>query len=579
MLKSRLIYVAFVVSSFLFEQSSFGMRVGFEFQLEGSLCSPWSLHQSLQKREIFCCEWNSRKLWHIELDGTDIEYVTEPHALQDTDTIKLCINSILEANKKLVEVVTRVDEHENASIGYWYDIFSQSYRKDGICICALPFLDGIKSQEIKQIPNWEPRWQPQLTIQHQLSKTIPLCRCLFRESAVISEIVEKDTPNSLALNEKSSIAGLVFLQNHALQGIKRSFDSPLNEDTVFLKHVAVAVCQVRNDVGENRSLPDLLKDKKVVDLVNNPQLCAVISNPMYALLRPSLLGYLELSRSPQVKSLLSELSSRKDGYVDSLLLMHKTLQDYNFAHQFDAKRWTHFMSRRPFSIMYQDIINSQDHASLAAVHSYETYVDLFNKSVKVASFSLRTNYAEQFYDKNLDIMNLEWLVHYFPIELQGDLLSSVLKEGLLSSCMLSCMNVEKAIADKVISSELGDMVKLIGNDAVFYNKVLSSVQSPEKACFLSIEKHEEVFRLNVEHRDSLTDAMSPLFPLDLDDSMGRYKEASAQLEVSTYGSAVVEFRSIQYVKNPQHEGDMVFLTDPLFLDNDVGYLRELLQSL
>lgn len=59
--------------------------------------------------------------------------------------------------------------------------------------------------------------------------------------------------------------------------------------------------------------------------------------------------------------------------------------------------------------------------------------------------------------------------------------------------------------------------------------------------------------------------------------MGSYRD-SGKYDVQRYGSAIVEFRSIQYVKNPKHQGNAVFLTDPKFLLVDIEYLMELLGS-
>ena len=564
---------------------SVGMRVGLELQLEGALCGSWSLHQSLQKQEIFRCEWNSQKLWHVELDGTDIEYVTEPYELGKDELIEHCIISILEANKKLEEVVQRERVNEGGSIGDWYRRFYDSSTGMGFSVSALPFFEKVIGNEIRQIPDWKSRWQPQLTVQHPLRKTITLCSLLFSGS-VISKFVEDALPKEEIFSRESSIAGFVFLHSHELQGVKNSFDYPLNKDTAFLTHVATAVCKVfleKNPPDATGvtvdNLKDLLKDRATVELVNNPQIGYVISNPIYALFRPELGKYYSLSNSKQSKDILENLQSHRDKHIDSLLLMHRTLQDYNFAHQFDAKRWTHFMSRRPFSMMYRDIIEYPDDESTKALKYYKSYTDLFNKSVKVASFSLPTNYAEQFYDVNGNIINLERLGNYFPAELQGDLMSEILKNGLLSSHMLSCIDVNKAVADKIFSKSLAGVISLMGNNEAFYREVLTTVESPKEKCFLNIEKKQETdIRLDIVHR-GICDFMSPLFPLDLDDAMGRYRESSDHYNVSAYGSAIVEFRSIQYVKNPQHEGENVFLTDPLFLQIDLKHLMNLLGSL
>ena len=80
--------------------------------------------------------------------------------------------------------------------------------------------------------------------------------------------------------------------------------------------------------------------------------------------------------------------------------------------------------------------------------------------------------------------------------------------------------------------------------------MLSTVEQPEKRCSLCVRKDKKQrIKLEAVCQNKNVDFMSPLFSLDSDDAMGRYDEPSDCYGVSTYGSAIVEFRSIQYVIN------------------------------
>lgn len=557
-------------------QTELPFRVGFEFQMEGAICSPWSLHQSLQKKEMFFCAGADGKLWRVELDGVDIEYVTEPFEDSYFKKENECVESILIANKVLSSVLSN-SGNVKVYIGDWYcELYrTLSNSKLKCAIFPVPFLWEVVGRRIKSPNNWETRWQPQVTIQHPLQATIGLCFTLFKGTEV-EKFVQEALPNE-SLNKQKALAGLIFLQSHELLGITRSYSYPFDDD-VFLKTLAVSVIRNSENI-EEKSVIDSLKRKETVDLIVDPLMLQTVRAPLLTLL--SVLACQEkvekvrevvgiMQDDVRYNTVLSLLKGHSNKTIDSLVLMLRIFQDFNIAHQFDAKRWTHFMSRRPFSEMLKEVC--VEDASREILSIYGNYSRAFKELSGIGNLELKTNYAEQFYEsENEDPMDLNALLGYFPSELQGDLLSMILKNGLLSSHMLSSIDFNKLPQGNMLSEALVDEIRLIGSVS-YYDAVLASIGSPVERCFFGIE--------GIKKSNSVVscDLLSPPFPLDEDDAMGRYRD-SEKYRVQRYGSAIVEFRSIQYVKNPGHRGNSVFLTDPEFLRIDIDYLMKLLGSI
>lgn len=164
-------------------QTELPFRVGFEFQMEGAICSPWSLHQSLQKKEMFFCTGADGKLWRVELDGVDIEYVTEPLEYSYFKKENECVESILIANEVLSRVLSKSGK---VYIGDWYCELYRAIGSSGLkcAVSPVPFLWEVIGRRIKSPNNWETRWQPQITIQHPLQATVGLCFTLFKGTEV-----------------------------------------------------------------------------------------------------------------------------------------------------------------------------------------------------------------------------------------------------------------------------------------------------------------------------------------------------------------------------------------------------------
>ena len=74
-------------------------KLGFEFQEKNGLVPKAKEDDELQKKPIFEVKYDEEKLWHVEIDGDDIEFVTVPFAYNGQDkneleNLKKCMASI-----------------------------------------------------------------------------------------------------------------------------------------------------------------------------------------------------------------------------------------------------------------------------------------------------------------------------------------------------------------------------------------------------------------------------------------------------------------------------------------------------
>lgn len=96
-------------------------RIGFEFQMGGELCK-WAMKDySLQKSPIFEIGIDGKKLFHIELDGPDIEFVTIPfsHLLGEKIRLEICTNLITNTLEVMMQLCNKSDK--KTTIAEWFE--------------------------------------------------------------------------------------------------------------------------------------------------------------------------------------------------------------------------------------------------------------------------------------------------------------------------------------------------------------------------------------------------------------------------------------------------------------------------
>lgn len=203
-------------------------KLGFEFQESSGLCSWASDNFNVQKKSLFflCSSRTGNKLWHVEIDTDDIEFVTRPFTYSERDELAECIETIIMSANCLKEKLT-----EDISFQTWMRalklLFQDRIKRD---ILGFPFWDsvpyGIKKPRLE---TWNPSFSPQATIQHPLEDTIFLYFGLLGFQSFTTANFAHSLPyrnqfkeahseaNAQKLEEvvgrfRSKVGGLMFLQ-------------------------------------------------------------------------------------------------------------------------------------------------------------------------------------------------------------------------------------------------------------------------------------------------------------------------------------------------------------------------------
>ncbi|MBE6446995.1 MAG: hypothetical protein E7015_00690 [Alphaproteobacteria bacterium] len=593
----KLIKIVCVALCF-FSMSANGMeeaipfRVGFEFQMNGRLCE-WALHNfDLQKKSILSIKGSEKDLFHVELDGPDIEFVTEPFSNTERSLLCECMKNI-----RVIVNTTKsyLDVHREISFVNWKKLLSSEIGEAKIVLTS--FFDVIKEQTIKKLnPNvpWEPSWQPQITVQHPLKSTIFICNTLFSAIPSMKQLIEQSTPSQLQHN--TSLAGLLFLVAHEVVGMTNSYLIPLHSDHILDLAMALAIYFYGRDLTD----PKLLQLS--IEALSDPKLMQLET---HTLMRPYLNCILEQNVDKQA-ALFSELDMR-DAFIQraiastanlgiflqiannaefmyKALLSRDTFESFETVYQFDAKRWMNFMSRRPFSHMFAEIIQSK--SSLVSddisrdVLSHSSFSQVFNQNISFAdqlpSGFYLANYAEQFFDVSRVPINLIGLLPYFDQTVQGSwFLKQLLQNGIFSTTMFTIMNIDKEVPDVLITPIAKALIGRVISEK-YTGDVLSSIEHPQKRNFLFIKKEGTTIKIDASSTSfpESVDLLSPPFILDISDAMGYYREGilKSTYEPEIFGSAIVEFRNIQQAKQLKSERNVSiqagFLTVPDFVEEE-----------
>lgn len=575
------------------EQPSMPFRIGLEFQMNGRLCE-WALNDhGLQKKPIFIIVEDDKEICHVELDGPDIEFVTEHFAKEEKNQLLACVKAI-----KTIIDVTKIQLDSNLVINFknWLDTLFESTK---LQIKTTPFFETIKEGTIKKLNSsapWEPTWQPQMTVQHPLQNTIALCNELFPNITSMQTLIKQSTPTNIS--PATALAGLMFLTAHEMVGMTNSYLMPLHPDHLLDLSMALAMYFH----GQDLTKPDLLQLS--INALSNPGLKELETHP---LMRPCLVAIFEQDTHKQqelfsnipmgdlfIKNMFAAIPNletflkiaNNDKFMYKAILLRDTFESYNTVHQFDAKRWTNFMSRRPFSHMLREIIDGgtpivSDTVSTYLLNKDGGFSPCFNERISFADqlpngFHL-ANYAEQFVDENNHPLNLEALLDFFNPTIQGSMfLRDLLKNGVFCTTMFSVMDIDKSIPNVTITAVAKEVITEVLNSQ-YTTVVLKSLDQPKQRNFLFIIKESSsiiIDAMQLNETELPSDLLSPPFLLDKSNSMGQYRKGvfHSEYDPNTFGSAIVEFRNIQQAKHLKSMENAVaqsgFLTIPTFVEEE-----------
>jgi hypothetical protein len=509
---------------------SFKFKIGFEFQEANHLFPQGENNFSIQKKTIFTALKDNKELWHLEIDGSDIEFVTPPFTADETDSLLLSVRSIVDAcnilknlrekkadrisfhewvegiqkgelnsqDKKRVELLEKhlekVDEQYKTGIRQKIREIEQSAPSIPGLIGGLendieiqiqdPFYDNIKDEFLNFSISWQPNFMPQATIQHSLKDTIPLLMSLFGSLS--------KQPTKI---ENKLIQALPFINDSS----KLVEDGYLSEENGLIFLHALTCASIQSNKSD----------------------------------------------SPQ-------------GLINSLEQIKRNFEHYR---QVDAKVNSSFLSRRPFSSMWADIKEKKQISSTFQELYQQRIIEgnyLFNQKV-VPNFKF-VNYAEEFYLTDLSgRRNLSYFKNIFGEKIENfpdEPLSFLLNNGIVATALIQYLWPD-LFAD-------------------YLNYTILSVDQPHERYMFDLESN------GVIRVESKVDALSPPWFLDADNSMGAYQDKINFDEL--YGEAIIEMRSIKDISKetlqsmnlPQDESGTFLTGVKRSLEKDVSSLLSIL---
>jgi hypothetical protein len=180
-------------------------KLGIELEEVSGLCPSAKADFAIQKEAVFFVHFKGQTLWELQIDGTDLEFVTRPFTYEQIDDLKLCMQSI----KFAVELLKQ-KQTSNISFESWIEELTENFYKAKNNLSLI--IKYIPSHKIiKPSLNWDPVFAPHVTIQHPLEWTIPLYAVLFKQKTQFPD------SNEIAFN--------------SVLPLKDEWIHPINQDT------------------------------------------------------------------------------------------------------------------------------------------------------------------------------------------------------------------------------------------------------------------------------------------------------------------------------------------------------------
>ncbi|MEI8295097.1 MAG: hypothetical protein WCG04_01060 [Alphaproteobacteria bacterium] len=532
----------------------FRFKIGFEFQELTHLLKGASERFDLQKKPIFQVSWRGRKLWHLEIDNDDIEFVTVPFEDHDMEGITVCIESISIA----CDVLKKLFAQKNNQITF------------GECLHGFNSLSSGQESILKRAISGA---RIALAKAEEAKALIDQLQVQINTETATMNILSPDSEEGKALKKKISELQAEMEEPHRLvAGIPR-LEENINSVTLKLnggQHPGLSQALQEHHFELIGDVHNLLTDWKLnipagewkpvfapqvtiqhpleysIPLVINlfgtpsgttkseeailPALPSLTNISIEELVSP---GYLNKENGLLFLHALTCASiQRVENFAQSLHVIMNNLGEYQ---QVDPKVNMHFLSRRPFSKMWTDINREKEAEDKEAITFEDLYAErmlrgntLFNSDI-FPNFQF-VNYAEEYHDGN-NRLNFRRLYDSFPAETKNidsadtpDILLYLLERGIITTGMIRYLDR--------------------GMFMDYMNTAIRSVDNPNDTLRYEFNPLAENV-IDVIRKYAITvDALSPPWFLYSNNSIGALVNIE-DLDAETYGEAILEMRSIK----------------------------------
>lgn len=436
-------------------------KIGLELQESNHLC-PWGIDEkSVQNVPIFSVRKGDKHLWDITIDWQDLEFVTSPFSNLEEDLFDSAIESIQIACDILVQL-SRGEAIGGVTFKKWQVQLQKKMNEKFPSQYFVTFTyQGNAGALGSLIPSTgaqftAAKFQPQVTIQHKLTQTIPLVLGLCSSS-----LTAESDGFCLKLNEKPGALSddIEVLINQVIKGC---FSSKINEPGQFIIQ--------RETTPEEGFL----------------FLHMLTCNSLVASINPT----------PDERSRVEGISE----------------QYFKKGGQVNAKAFLGVLSRRPFSLMWQEIVHNHPYTQLIEECVNQEFKQFLSERFQYV------NYGEIYFNGDGSRRNL---ITYFPDLVDGDTNQTLLKNGVLSTSMLRQI---PAVTSMNVFTD-------------YFDKVIASIDSVDSQYYDIDSDTAGIRQQQVTH-----DLLSPPHFSSTYNSMGAYK--TNENHDSAFGEAILEFRMI-----------------------------------
>jgi hypothetical protein len=558
--------------SILTEAFSMKCKIGFEFQEVHKLCKDAPI--TLQKVPIFTASFGGQKLWHLEIDTNDLEFVTVPFAMDnkaDLELLKMCITSITTASKYLKELVNTIPDGKLTFETFCSGVQNQQMQVadflkivDTFCkVGGASFFQKIQlllKERVPELPGQDYGaaflvgaiivWcdNPILALKTiNFLKTIPsekqdFFSLWFNILIKDSELMKRMRQIALEKTESEALQKFEEYFRKNITVIGGMLDIPqIKIDVNFekfeqAKRILISSKQEHSSIQTSIYFkPQMTVQHSLKDTI--PLILALHGYGKYLDLTNKALPF---KNTPEVMHggdylneengllFLCALTLAGIPKYDEVKTSFDKIKDFFERYkQVDPKIGLYFLSRRPFSSMWQSI---RDRKKLT-----KNFQELFTERIVEGNSTFKAevmpqiehmNYAEEFYTEKDERIDLSSQAGFgiIPPDLKTDSLDFLLKRGIVSTALINILN------------------KDVYND--YMKDLLNSIDFPQNVHFLKFN-----FQLGIIKEKTKSDALSPPWFLDPDNSMGFYTDErlSEYKFDPAYGDAIVEMRDIDQI--------------------------------
>lgn len=540
---------------------SFPFKVGLELEEINQACHWAKDLPRIQKKELFSfgreVEENFFiKLWHVVIDGANIEFVFPPFKHSELELLKEALHTMMDAARYITikDLAKEFNEEE----------LKERLAGKKILIGKGKFEEKIASDLKKTRYPMPELSNPWFNLWVEWLKTHQNYREEPEENLV-----------SLWNNSSGNLPILDNLFRGDLPPLLFSawIDKIRNESPNYIIKLTDSYEEVIN------------KEIKLINLEFQPQV--TLQYPLEYTL-PLLFGLYNYEFSPITRKLIESLPhlgmlqnhspftdylSKENGLIflhaltlssmifqkDTPTLISEIYEDYKRG-QIDAKRRLDFMSRRPFSAMFQDIISHRD------INLEKLYIDIMRQNPFFSELFLQNdavwcstghlNHGEEFFQEERPF-DLSWIKENFTQDFKdvleknyflSEATNSLLRNGVFITEMVKYLNHE-TMPLRLINTTIVRPTLILEE---FYEKAIRTIQCPFSQYIFNVEERclEEVL--------TNYDTLSPPFPLHPYNSMGFMKDEE---EIDKrFGEAIVEVRNIKFAF-PRQKEKILFLTN------------------